>query len=300
MLSKGDMNKYFYLTLTSLLFLGGLFFYQNASFNDGKLHLVVCNVGQGDAIFIRTPNGSDILIDGGPDDSVLNCLSSHMPFWDRTIELMVLSHPHTDHLNGLITVLKRYTVIHYVTENVETQTSSFKRLQAALADQHLTAKNIFSGDRIDFADKTNILTLWPTREWLDTLKLQDSKKLEKEGSSLDVNGFCLIQLLSYGDFKVLLTGDSGLIAESKAILGLGKIDVLKVSHHGSKYGTNDSFLSQISPTLAVISVGAKNNYGHPADQVLSLLKKHGIKYLRTDKDGEIEIVTNGKTFSIVN
>jgi competence protein ComEC len=294
------MTKYFYLIIISLFFLGGFFFYQNAKFNDGKLHLVVCDVGQGDAIFIRTSNGSDILVDGGPDDSVLNCLSKHMPFWDRTIELMVLTHPHVDHLTGLISVLNRYKVMHYVTENVENQTSSFKRLQAALAVQHLTAKFTTSGERIDFADKTELLTVWPTSDWMETLKLQDSQNIGAEGSSLDVNGFCLIQLLSFGNFKALLTGDAGVVSEEKVAAGVGKVDVLKVPHHGSATGMSDYFLSTINPSLAIISVGANNKYGHPTAQALKLLQNHNIKTLRTDQNGEVEIVTDGKTTSIVN
>jgi competence protein ComEC len=292
------MTKYFYLCVISLFLLGGFFFYQNSKFNDGKLHLVVCDVGQGDAIFIRTPGGSDILVDGGPDDSVLSCLSNHMPFWDRTIELMVLTHPHADHLTGLISVLSRYKVMHYVTENVENQTAAFKRLEDALAVQHLTANYATSGERIDFADKTHLLTVWPTADWLENLKLQDSKNLDTEGSSLDVNGFCLIQLLSYGNFKALLTGDAGQIVEDKIAGEVGKVDVLKVPHHGSKTGMSDYFLSEIQPSLAIISVGANNKYGHPAKTALDLLSAHNIKYLRTDKDGEVEIVTDGKTFSV--
>jgi len=294
------MTKYLYLIIVSLFFLGGFFFYQNAKFNDGKLHLVVCDVGQGDGIFIRTPNGSDILVDGGPDDSILNCLSSHMPFWDRTIELMVLTHPHSDHLTGLISVLNRYKVMHYVTENVENDTASFKRLQDALAVQGLTAKYTTSGERIDFADKTQLLTVWPTSDWLENLKLQDSKNLSAEGSSLDVNGFCLIQLLTFGNFKALLTGDAGSVAEEKIAAGVGKVTVLKVPHHGSKTGMSGYFLSEINPDLAIISVGANNRYGHPAKSALDLLSSHNIKTLRTDKDGEVEIVTDGKSFSVSN
>jgi competence protein ComEC len=292
--------KYFYLALISLFLLGGFFFYQNSKFNDGKLHMVVCDVGQGDGIFIRTPNGSDILVDGGPDDSVLNCLSNHMPFWDRTIELMVLTHPHADHLTGLISVLNRYRVMHYVTENVQSGSTSLKRLQAALAVKGLTANYAISGERIDFADKTQLLTVWPSSDWMESLKLQDRKNLSAEGSSLDVNGFCLIQLLSYGNFTALLTGDAGQIVEDKIAGGVGKVDVLKVPHHGSKTGMSDYFLSEVSPTLAVISVGANNKYGHPAKSALDLLNAHKIKYLRTDKNGEVEIATDGKTISLVN
>lgn len=290
------MNKYLYLFLASILVLAGLFFYQYAKFNDNRLHLVVCDVSQGDGIYIRTPGGSDILIDGGPDDSILNCLSKHMPFWDRDIEVVVLTHPHADHLTGLISVLKRYNVIHYFTENVKNNTLVYNKLQAALAVKNLTAKYTFSGDRIDFADKSSLLTVWPDKDWFENQKLQDSQNSGKDNFSLDVNGFSVISLLSYGKFKALLTGDAGVLIEEQIAKTVGKIDVLKVPHHGSKTGISSLFLEEISPKLAIISVGAKNRYGHPAKEILDLLQKYNVKILSTDKNGEIEIVSDGKTF----
>ena len=291
------MRKYLLLIFTSLFLLVGIFFYQNAKLNDGKLHVIVCDVGQGDGILIRTPDGSDILVDGGPDDSILNCLSSHMPFWDRTIELMVLTHPHTDHAAGLIDVLKRYTVLHFVTEKVLGQTATYKRLEDELAAQKLTAKYVFSGDRIDLADKTQLLTLWPSHEWLNSPGLQAGNG-QNDNQSLDLNGFCLIQLLTYGNLKVLLTGDAGSLTEDKIAAEVGKVDVLKVPHHGSKTGMSDYFLTQINPSIAIISVGANNRYGHPAQTALDLLKNHNIKTLRTDKNGAVEVVSDGQTFII--
>lgn len=213
---------------------------------------------------------------------------------------MVMTHPHVDHLTGLISVLNRYRVMHYVTENVQNSTASVKRLQAALAAQGLTAKYTLAGDRIDFSDKTQILTVWPSGDWMKSLQLQDSKNLQQEGSSLDVNGFCLIQLLTFGNFEVLLTGDAGSVVEDKIAAEVRKIDILKVPHHGSKTGMSDYFLSKINPTLAIISVCANNKYGHPAKSALDLLNSHNIKYFRTDKNGEVEVVTDGKTFSVVN
>lgn len=290
------MNKYLYLILVSIFVLAGVFFYQDTKFNDGKLHLVVCDVSQGDGIFIRTPGGSDILIDGGPDDSILNCLSKHMPFWDRDIEVMVLTHPHADHLTGLISVLKRYNVIHYFTENIKNNTLVYNKLQAALAVKNLTAKYTFSGDRIDFANKSSLLTVWPDKDWFEKQKLQDMQNSDRDNFSLDVNGFSVISLLSYGKFKALLTGDAGVLVEEQIGKQVGKIDVLKVPHHGSKTGISSLFLEDTKPDLAVISVGAKNRYGHPAKDILDLLQSHRINILRTDKHGEIEIVSDGKTF----
>jgi competence protein ComEC len=288
------MRKYFLLTFTSLFLLVGIFFYQNAKFNDGKLRVIVCDVGEGDGILIRTPNGSDILVDGGPDDSILNCLSNHLPFWDRTIELMVLTHPHVDHAAGLVDVLKRYTVLHFVTEKVLGSTATYKRLEDSLVAQKLTTKYLFAGDRIDFADKTSLLTLWPSLELFKNAQLQD----KNDNQSLDVNGFSLIQLLSYGNFKVLLTGDAGSMVEDKIAAEAEKVDVLKVPHHGSKTGMSDYFLAQISPSLAIISVGAKNKYGHPVAEALNLLKSHNVKTFRTDQNGTVEVISDGKNFSI--
>src|ERR1035437_4989496 len=108
--------------------------------------------------------------------------------------------------------------------------------------------------------------------------------------SLDLNGFCLIQLLTYGNFKVLLTGDAGSLTEDRIAAEAGKVDVLKVPHHGSKTGMSDYFLSIISPSLAVISVGANNRYGHPAQTALDLLKAHNIKTLRTDQNKAVEVI----------
>jgi competence protein ComEC len=289
------MLKYFSLVFTSLFLLTGIFFYQNARLNDGKLHVVVCDVGQGDGILIRTPNGSDILVDGGPDDSILSCLSSHLPFWDRTIELMVLTHPHTDHAAGLVDVLKRYTVLHFVTEKVLGQTATYKRLEDGLAAQRLSAQYLFSGDRIDLADKTQLLTLWPTREWLNSTQLQAANG-QNDSQNLDLNGFCLVQLFTYGNFTLLLTGDAGANVEDKIAAEVGRVDVLKVPHHGSKTGMSDYFLSQIQPSIAIISVGANNRYGHPAQSALDLLKTHNIKYYRTDQNGTVEVVSDGKIF----
>lgn len=290
------MNKYLYSIFIALFLLGGLFFYEYSRFNDGKLHLVMCDVGQGDAIYIRTANGSDILIDGGPDDSVLTCLKNHMPFWDRDIEVMVLTHPHADHLTGLISVVKRYNVMLYFTENVEHKTLINKKLQDALAANNLTAKYTYSGDRIDLSDKTSLLTVWPERAWVESNRLQDKENNSSDSVSLDINGFSLIQLLSFGNFKVLLTGDAGVLIQDKIATQVGKIDVLKVPHHGSKTGMSDYFLKQIRPSVALISVGDKNRYGHPAKLILDLLENNNIKYLRTDIDSEVEIVSDGNTF----
>lgn len=282
------MRKLIALSVTLILIAGGLFFYDQSRFNDGKLHVVFCDVGQGDATFIRTPDGSDILIDGGPDDSVLDCLSSHMPFWDRSIEVIFLTHPHADHLNGVLEVLRRYEVIHFVTENVQGSSDLVKLEMAILADKNLSATFFSKGKRLKTQDGVQFLTLWPPKSSFSIA--------EKE---LDVNGFSLIQLLKYGNFKLFLTGDAVIEAEEEAIAEIDEITVLKVAHHGSKTGTSEKILRELNPKLAIISVGSKNRYGLPALQTLGLLKEFKIKTLRTDLSGEIEIVTDGKKWGIV-
>ena len=282
---RAKLIKYLLSLISLVILLGGVFTYKSASFNDGKLHIVICDVGQGDAIYIRTPSGKDILVDGGSNDNVLNCLSNHMPFWDKTIDLIVLSHPHADHLTGLISVLDRYSLIHYATENVQISGVLHKKLQDKLAEKNITANYLKMGDRIEFSDQTKFETFWP-----------DENSLEKNIIASENNS--LVQLLSYGDFEFLLTGDIDVSILNKIENEIGDIDVLKVSHHGSKTGINGEFLSTVTPELAVISVGKENKYGHPAWQTIDFLKKYSVEIFRTDKNGEVEIVSDGKTYKV--
>lgn len=281
------MKKFLVLIFIAVLVLGGIASFEQTKFNDGKLHLVICDVGQGDSIFIRTPTGADILIDGGPDASVLSCLSNHMPFWDRDIELMFATHPDADHITGLVSVLQNYKVISFNTSKKSTNTAIYRKFKDIIAKQGIPVRYIFAGDKF-LLGQVRLSTLWPTADYvvLDT-------------PSVPTNNFSLLQALSYGDFKALLTGDN--IAENidKISLEASKVDVLKVPHHGSKTGLNATLLQKLGISMAIISVG-KNSYGHPTPFILDLLNQFGIKTLRTDTNGEIEIVSDGKTWRVLD
>ncbi len=285
---KIKRTKYILTFFSLVILLGGLFTYQQAKFNDGKLHVVFCDVGQGDAIYIRTPSGKDILVDGGPSDRVLNCLSRHMPFWDKTIDLMILSHPHADHITGLISVLDRYSLIYYASEKVENLNFLQTRLQDKLAAKNLTANYLKTGDRIVFSDKIEIKTFWPDKNAVEKYTIAS----KSANFDLDANGLCLVQLLSFADFKLLLTGDTDISVLNRIEKEIGDVDILKVAHHGSKTGTNSQFLDEITPEIAIISVGKDNKYGHPTKEVLDLLEEKKIKTLRTDENGEVEIIVD--------
>ena len=265
-----------------LILLAGLFSYEYFRFNDGKLHIVFCNVGQGDGIFIRTPKGLDILVDGGPDNSVLSCLSSHMPFWDRTIELMFLSHPHADHMRGLLDVLKRYEVQSFSTEKIENDTVLYRELINQVKSSKLKVQSLYAGDMFTTKDGVTFRILHPTENFL---KASAPTGLINESSELA----SLIIHVSYKDTDIILTGDSEILGLKEALrLAQGKltIEVLQVPHHGSRFGLDSEIVQKLNPKLAVISVG-KNNYGHPSKEVIEILEDSDIKILRTDLNGEI-------------
>jgi competence protein ComEC len=239
---------------------------------------------------MRTPNGSDILIDGGPDDSVLACLGRHMPFWDKTIELIMLTHPHADHMTGLIDVVKRYKVLSFGYEKTGNPTGAYKKLIYLLSQNHIKQISLWQGDRFKTQDGVVFETLWPTQEWLDQNSISET--------SSDANDFSMLELLTYDHFKALFTGDAQASAMEKIEAMAGRIDVLKVPHHGSQTGLNSEILDILNPKLAAISVGAKNKYGHPAPFTLDLLKSKNIQTLRTDQRGDIEIISDGKTWKV--
>lgn len=279
------MKKFIVMIFIASVLLLFLIFFAFFKYQDDKLHLVVCDVGQGDAIFIRTSIQTDILIDGGPDSSVLSCLSRHMPFWDRSLDLVIMTHPDADHSLGLIDVIDRYKIDNFYTQEVPGSTDVYKRLEAKLSDKKLSAKYLLSGKRISDKSGFSMLTLWPSLEAIE--------RMDKNRSKTTLNKVAVVELVRFGDFKGLLTADIGFEEMNEIYTEANSINFLKVPHHGSRTGIDELELSFMNPDFAAISVG-KNNYGHPSKQILDLLKKENVSYLRTDQVGDIEVISDGK------
>lgn len=249
------------------------------SIPDNNLHIVTCDVGQGDATLIFQKN-NQILIDGGPDNSVLNCLGKYMPFYDRTIELVILTHSDADHSTGLIEVFRRYQVDLYLRNNLNTDTQVYRLLEKEVGSRGIKVIEPSIGQRLRLG-LIYLDTLWPNGE---TFK--------------NTNDYSIITRLEYGSFKAVFTGDleDSLTDKVRTQSQLGVVEYIKVSHHGSRNGITNKLLDLLRPKVAVISAGKKNRYGHPHEETLDLLKNNNIKVLRTDEVGDIEIISNGKSF----
>ncbi len=283
------MNKITFIVALTIFSLVFLTFWQYVSFNDAKIHIVFCDVGQGDAILIKTSNNKYILVDGGPDRSVINCLSKHMPFWNRKIDLMLLTHPHADHFFGMFYVLERYQVGAFATEDLVNKTAAYNELMKMLDAKGVSRSYVSSGDQWSIGN-TEVIVAGPTQEYLFQTSPGGTIGESKEFASLILN-------IIFGDFSVLLTGDSQVsgIEDAQNQLEL-PIDILHVPHHGSGTGLDEEVLKDLEPTLAVVSVGAENRYNHPHPRIMSLLQSLQIDVLRTDQKGTIEIVSDGTGF----
>ncbi len=270
---------------------------------DGKMRIIACDIGQGDAILI-TKGSNQVLVDGGPSgEKVLSCLERHMPYWDRTIELIVLTHADFDHMNGLASVVERYDLMQFVTADGVHSTKSLVRLRDVLVANKVEVIGVEQGDVVRVGDVESgrgieLRVLWPPeveREYLAVYGSGISKEKNKQilGASAkrgDMNDRSVVMMLNENGYRVLLTGDAGIQAE-KAMVDeglLGKIGYLKVGHHGSKYSTSLELLEVTMPEVAVISVG-KNRYGHPTSEVLTRLEEMGIRVLRTDQVGDVVV-----------
>lgn len=259
------------------------------SLPDDKLHVVFCDVGQGDAILIYRKT-TQMLVDGGPNNKVLTCLGRHMPFYDRRIETVIVTHPQADHMNGIIDVIKRYNVMQLIMGPEGNNTAGYRDLRSKIQESRFNVRNVYSRDTIRMGEvKFNVV--WPERGWV----------LGADTEKTDLNEFGISGRLTYGDFDVMLTADvdQGVEQDEIATGLLRQVEVLKVPHHGSKTGMTEEWLRIISPELAVISVG-KNSYGHPTKEALDLLSSKGARVLRTDMDGEVEVVSDGKIWWIDN
>jgi len=286
-------SKYIFGLLILVLTLIGL---SIGNSPDANLHLIACDVGQGDGI-LATYKNVQVLIDGGPGDGILECLSRHIPFWDRELELVVLTHPQLDHYGGLIEVFRRYKVNTFLANGLDSSASSYQALKNAVGG---------SGARVLTPQEGMVLRigmiyldiLSPSQRLL-TQEASNSQTnvLGAFSSKRDPNEFSVVAILRLGEFEALLTGDIG-PSEISEILSSGKVrdvEYIKIPHHGSKNGLTLKLLETSSPEIAVISVG-KNSYGHPSEETLRMLKEAGVRTLRTDEEGDIEVISDGLSF----
>ena len=280
------------LAFIALLLLLNIFTWQHVFVLAGPRYLKVevLNVGQGDSIFIQTPAMRRILIDGGPDATVLSKLAKRLPFWEKSLDVIILTHPDQDHIMGLLSVLEKYHVGYIVWTGMVRDGANY--------DQWVTLleKAKKRGSKIVIA-KTGLRiasggAVFDTLHPFETL---EGRFFDKTGNDAGI-----IEKLQYGRNSFLFTADVSSNVEQQMVdVGLPVVsDVLKVGHHGSKYSSSELFLQAVNPTLAVISVGARNAYGHPTPEVLQRLQKSGIKILRTDQHGDMKFLSDGKNINI--
>ena len=276
-----------------------------SSLPDGKLHITFCNVGQGDAVYVRFPDGRDMLVDGGPNDTVLQCLGRAMPFWDREINIVVNSHPQNDHLKGLISVLNRFKVDYVIRSNLSASSDVYAQFIDAITTHHVPQRLVTAGERISIG-MTSLSVLWPSESQIALM--QPATGVLGASTDTNLNDGSLVFSLRYGSFDAFFPGDADshvegqytgdqLVPSGAEGLADGRVEVLKVPHHGSKTGMTQAFIDWIKPAVAVISVG-KNSYGHPTAEAINMLQSAGSQILRTDQKGDIEVVSDGKSWKI--
>ena len=245
------------------------------------------DIGQGDSILITTYEGNQVLIDGGPGSKVLEELGSNMPFFDRTIEMIMLTHPHADHFEGLIPVLRRYEVKQVLLPNIEMSNSSYTEFMNEAEREGAEIIYAQQGQRI-YLDKSTVFdVMWP----------QSNQKVTP-GKNDDLNDYSIVGKLTFGKTKILFTGDSGINIEDQLLPKFNlDSDILKVGHHGSKHSTSQYFLDEVTPQYSVIQLG-ENKYGHPSKEVIERLKNSGTQILRNDEQGSIEFYSDGFTLKL--
>jgi competence protein ComEC len=252
-----------------------------AALPDGRLHVAFLDVGQGDAVLITTPGGRQILIDGGPSaTNTLWEMGRHMPFWDRSLDVVVNTHPEADHLTGLPEVLERYRVDQIILPDVENDTALYAAWGEAIAAEGATLVPAQAGAHLSLGDGVWAEILHPGRA--------------SAGDRL--NDHSVVLRVGLGGISFLLPGDIEAGVERRLSAGGAPLGatVLKVPHHGSKTSSCEPFLTAVDPQVAVVSVGADNRFGHPAAEVLRRYAEQGIPVLRTDELGTIEFVTDGQ------
>jgi len=244
---------------------------------DGKTHIVFLDVGQGDSALLTLGDGTRILIDGGPDWSTLEKLGRYMPFFDRHIDMLILSHPNSDHMVSFPEVLRRYSVGALVTAGTIYNSGIYASTLSSASAHGVPLVTMYAGHTLALGEST-LEVMWPPKRM-------------PNGFSKNENNASLVLRFTHAGKRVLFTGDMESIVEKTLIEADVdmKADILKVPHHGSKSSSTVEFLRAVQPSIAVISVAKNNSYGHPHPDVVARLMTIGSEIKRTDELGDIEL-----------
>lgn len=261
---------------------------------DRQTHVVFCDVGQGDASLIRTGT-FDILVDAGPKAHVLECLGKYLPFYDKTLELVMISHPQKDHMEGLLYILDSYTVEAIGLSEADADNELSRSIRQKAKSKRVHVYRLSAGNMLSIPN-ASIRVLWPGQKYIQNHAVATYTSGNGNRVNVDLNDTSLIFQYVQGIHSVLYTGDA-----SPNILQLFtkqdnlRSEILKVPHHGSKNGLTRNFLLLADPSLSVISVGKNNAYKHPSREILDLFRALNKHFVRTDTVGTYEITFSPDT-----
>jgi beta-lactamase superfamily II metal-dependent hydrolase len=239
------------------------------------------DVGQGDAIYIRTPDNKEVLVDGGRDATVLRVLAEQRSFFDRTIDVVVATHPDVDHVGGLIDVLQRYQVEALFLTEKEHDTLAAKAFAEAVASEGATIIYPDANQQFQLGASTTLTVFSPRG---------DERNWESNNASI-------VMKISYGDTDILLTGDASTGVEDFLVGVYGQLlesEILKLGHHGSRTSTSELFLDTVKPDIAIVSAGVGNRYNHPHQEVMNQVFSRNITTFHTGIDGTVTFQSDGK------
>ncbi len=254
---------------------------------EGILKFEVLDIGQGDALWIESPTGTQVLVDGGPNNALMKEIPNVIPWYDRHIDMLVVTNPDKDHFEGFISLLKKYSVDVVLEPGTKNNTGTYDTFEKEVADRKIPKILAHSGQVIDLGGGAYLQVLFPDRDV----------------SGLSSNDGSIVMRLVYGDTSVMLQGDSTAKIENY-LMTLGtttlKSTILKAGHHGSRTSSVKEYVSVISPQLTVASSGINNDYGHPHKETVDTMNGLGIPFYDTCNNGRIVFESNGKDFVLKN
>jgi competence protein ComEC len=275
-----------FILLAILVFATAFIWHDALADHRGVLTVAFLDIGQGDSIYIEGPTGIQLLVDGGPDRTVLSRLGEVMPFGDRSLDAVLATHPDQDHIAGLVDVLSSYQVGHFFEPGISNDTNAYTALESAVARDGVPKTLARRGMKVELGGGAEFDVLFPDRDI----------------TSGETNDDSVVGEVRYGKTCFLLTGDAPTKSIETYLLYTLRdahlqCDVLKLGHHGSKYSSGTAWLQAVSPSVAVVSAGKGNRYGHPNSETLARVEALYIPVVSTIESGTVRFESDGETIT---